>query len=104
MPRSSDRSTSSRSASSGRTGSSAGCWTGSEESRSSAGAEYGVTLVASTVPGVAADGTAIIEHVKTRLASYKAPRRVVFVEQFYRSPSGKADYRWAKQVAADGAG
>ena len=28
------------------------------------------------------------------------PRRFVFVDEIVRSPSGKADYRWAKQVAA----
>ncbi|MEI8241521.1 MAG: AMP-binding protein, partial [Actinomycetota bacterium] len=43
----------------------------------------------------------IIEHVRGCIASYKAPRRVVFVESVYRSPSGKADYRWARQVALD---
>ena len=28
------------------------------------------------------------------------PRQIVFVDEIVRSPSGKADYRWAKQVAA----
>ena len=41
----------------------------------------------------------IIAHVKSLLATYKAPRQVVFVDMVYRSPSGKADYRWAKDVA-----
>jgi 3-oxocholest-4-en-26-oate---CoA ligase len=35
------------------------------------------------------------------LARYKLPKRVVFVNRVMRSPSGKADYRWAEQVAAD---
>jgi acyl-CoA synthetase (AMP-forming)/AMP-acid ligase II len=35
---------------------------------------------------------AVIEHVKGRLASYKAPRQVRFVETIGRSPSGKVDY------------
>jgi fatty-acyl-CoA synthase len=43
----------------------------------------------------------IIEHVRGRIASYKAPRRVLFVDSVYRSPSGKADYRWARQTALD---
>jgi fatty-acyl-CoA synthase len=34
------------------------------------------------------------------LARYKAPRAFVFVEQVRRHPSGKADYRWAKEQAA----
>ena len=44
--------------------------------------------------------TEVIEHVKKLLATYKAPRRVIFVDQVYRSPSGKADYRWAKEIAS----
>jgi fatty-acyl-CoA synthase len=34
----------------------------------------------------------IIEHVKDRLANYKAPRQVRFVQTIGRSPSGKVDY------------
>jgi acyl-CoA synthetase (AMP-forming)/AMP-acid ligase II len=35
------------------------------------------------------------------LARYKAPRAVAFVDVVRRHPSGKADYRWAKERAAD---
>jgi fatty-acyl-CoA synthase len=35
------------------------------------------------------------------LARYKAPRAVLFVDEVRRHPSGKADYRWAKEQAAD---
>ena len=35
---------------------------------------------------------AVIAHVKARLAGYKAPRRVRFVNSIGRSPSGKMDY------------
>jgi 3-oxocholest-4-en-26-oate---CoA ligase len=35
---------------------------------------------------------AVIGHVKDRLAGYKAPRQVRFVETIGRSPSGKVDY------------
>jgi acyl-CoA synthetase (AMP-forming)/AMP-acid ligase II len=38
-------------------------------------------------------------HVRTRIAGYKVPRDVVFVDTVERSPSGKPDYRWAKQTA-----
>jgi fatty-acyl-CoA synthase len=34
------------------------------------------------------------------LARYKAPRAIVFVDEVRRHPSGKADYRWAKERAA----
>ncbi len=37
------------------------------------------------------------EHV----ARYKLPRAFVFVEEIVRSPSGKADYRWAKATALE---
>ncbi|GAU67396.1 probable fatty acid--CoA ligase [Streptomyces sp. NBRC 110611] len=39
-------------------------------------------------------------HCRSRLAGYKIPRTVVFTDRIQRSPSGKADYRWAKAVAA----
>jgi fatty-acyl-CoA synthase len=34
------------------------------------------------------------------IARYKLPKAFVFVTDIVRSPAGKADYRWAKQVAA----
>ena len=42
---------------------------------------------------------AVEEAVKASIADYKAPRRVVFVDEVYRAPNGKADYRWAKEQA-----
>ena len=39
-------------------------------------------------------------HCRGQLAGYKIPRSLVLVEQVVRSPSGKADYRWAKSTAA----
>ncbi|MFI9723074.1 acyl-CoA synthetase [Streptomyces sp. NPDC052396] len=42
-------------------------------------------------------------HCRVRLAGYKLPRALVLTERIQRSPSGKADYRWARSVAqADG--
>ncbi|MFI2760436.1 acyl-CoA synthetase [Streptomyces echinatus] len=38
-------------------------------------------------------------HCRTRLAGYKVPRRLVITDAIQRSPSGKADYRWAREVA-----
>ena len=58
-----------------------------------------VCLVASRVPGRDVDEQTVIEHIKGEIATYKAPRKVIFVDQVYRSPSGKADYRWAKETA-----
>ncbi|MFJ3583122.1 acyl-CoA synthetase [Streptomyces sp. NPDC090127] len=39
-------------------------------------------------------------HCRTRLAGYKIPRQLVLTDAIQRSPSGKADYRWARSVAA----
>ncbi|MGW7196316.1 acyl-CoA synthetase [Streptomyces chryseus] len=47
---------------------------------------------------------AIQAHCRTRLAGYKVPRQLVIAPEIQRSPSGKADYRWARSVAADSGG
>ncbi|MER7956346.1 acyl-CoA synthetase [Streptomyces sp. NPDC096030] len=39
-------------------------------------------------------------HCRTRLAGYKIPRQLVIADRIERSPSGKADYRWARSIAA----
>ncbi|GHH14218.1 acyl-CoA synthetase [Streptomyces lanatus] len=43
-------------------------------------------------------------HCRSHLAGYKIPRQLVIADSIRRSPSGKADYRWAREVAvaADG--
>jgi acyl-CoA synthetase (AMP-forming)/AMP-acid ligase II len=62
-----------------------------------------VTAVAAT-DGRVLDEADVIAHVKTQLARYKAPKRVVFVTDVPRSPNGKADYIAAKQYALDALG
>lgn len=47
---------------------------------------------------------AVQAHCRTRLAGYKIPRALVLADRIQRSPSGKADYRWAKAVAAGAQG
>lgn len=37
------------------------------------------------------------------LAGYKLPKRLVLVSEMVRSPSGKADYRWATEIATGAA-
>jgi acyl-CoA synthetase (AMP-forming)/AMP-acid ligase II len=54
-------------------------------------------------PDVQADGRELIEHVKARLAGYKAPRHVVFVDSVGRTPSGKLDYSSLKTLGAEAA-
>lgn len=36
---------------------------------------------------------------RDHIAGYKVPRELVLVDKMVRSPSGKADYRWAKEYA-----
>ena len=62
-----------------------------------------VTAIAAT-DGTVLEEADVIAHVKTQLARYKAPKRVVFVTDVPRSPNGKADYTTAKQYALDALG
>ncbi|MFI9202495.1 acyl-CoA synthetase [Streptomyces sp. NPDC053048] len=48
-----------------------------------------------TLPGLQA-------HCRERLAGYKVPRSLVLTPRIERSPSGKADYRWARAMAEGG--
>ncbi|MGD0595177.1 MAG: acyl-CoA synthetase [Acidimicrobiales bacterium] len=52
-------------------------------------------------PEAAASSQELIAHVKGRLASFKAPRYVVFVGSVGRTPSGKLDYRALKALGTE---
>ena len=52
--------------------------------------------------GYAADEAALLHEAERHIARYKLPKAFVFVPEIVRSPSGKADYRWAKQIAVSG--
>lgn len=43
----------------------------------------------------------ILEVAGTHIARYKLPKLLIRVDAVLRSPAGKADYRWAKSLAAD---
>jgi acyl-CoA synthetase (AMP-forming)/AMP-acid ligase II len=64
---------------------------------------WGERVVAVVQPraGAHVSADALAEHARTQLAGYKAPRDVVEVDVIVRSPSGKPDYRWAKQIASE---
>ncbi|KQX49962.1 MULTISPECIES: acyl-CoA synthetase [unclassified Streptomyces] len=47
------------------------------------------------------DLDALQTHCRPRLAGYKVPRQLVLTDRIQRSPSGKADYRWARSVAVE---
>ena len=62
---------------------------------------WGERVVAVVQPREGAHVTVDVldDHVRKHIAGYKAPRDVVEVHAITRSPSGKPDYRWAKQTA-----
>lgn len=41
----------------------------------------------------------LTEFLRGKLAGYKLPKAIVWVSEVKRSPAGKQDYRWAKEVA-----
>jgi acyl-CoA synthetase (AMP-forming)/AMP-acid ligase II len=55
-------------------------------------------VVSTTVP---VSREEVIEHCAGQLARYKLPRTVIAVPEVVRGPNGKADYRWAAQIAAE---
>jgi fatty-acyl-CoA synthase len=52
-------------------------------------------------PGASAGEQDLIDHVRRRLAAYKAPRRIVDVDTIGRAPNGKVDYKRLRQQAID---
>lgn len=62
-----------------------------------------VVAVVQLADGASATERELEVHAAKRIARYKLPKAWVFVEQIQRSPSGKADYRWARAIAAQAA-
>ncbi|MGH9025116.1 MAG: acyl-CoA synthetase [Acidimicrobiia bacterium] len=50
-------------------------------------------------PGATGDEAALVAECERHVARYKLPRRIIFLDELVRSPAGKADYRWARDVA-----
>lgn len=61
-----------------------------------------VVAVVAVTPGAREDADELIAHAAQSLARYKLPKAIVFRPAIERSPSGKADYRWAREQAANG--
>ncbi len=49
--------------------------------------------------GYDVDDDGLRHEAERHIARYKLPKSIVYVDEVLRSPSGKADYRWARQVA-----
>lgn len=60
-----------------------------------------ITALIEFAPGTTVDSDDLIAHVKSALASYKAPRTILAVDTIGRAPNGKVDYKRAKQFAYD---
>jgi fatty-acyl-CoA synthase len=58
-----------------------------------------VTAIVRLRDGAAAGEEELRREAGLHLAAYKVPRAFVFVGEITRSPSGKADYRWARDAA-----
>jgi len=49
--------------------------------------------------GYSVDDEALRAEAERHIARFKLPKQFVYVSEIVRSPSGKADYRWAKEIA-----
>ncbi len=58
-----------------------------------------VVAVVALAEDARADAAELIDHAGQSLARYKLPKAIVFRAVIERSPSGKADYRWAREQA-----
>ncbi len=63
-----------------------------------------VTAVVQLRAGQHPTSEELVESSAEHLARYKLPKTIIFVDEMVRSPSGKADYRWAKKTAMEALG
>jgi 3-oxocholest-4-en-26-oate---CoA ligase len=61
-----------------------------------------VVAIVALADGAHAEADELVAHAAKSLARYKLPKAVVFRPVIERSPSGKADYRWAREQAVSG--
>ena len=60
-----------------------------------------VVAVVQLSEGTEASIASLLDECGRHVARYKLPKDIIFVDKVMRSPAGKADYRWARQVAED---
>lgn len=58
-----------------------------------------VVAIVSLSAGAAATDEELLNAASQKVARYKLPKAIIRVDAVMRSPSGKADYRWAKAIA-----
>ncbi len=59
-----------------------------------------VVAIVQFAEGKSATDAELAEACKAYIAKYKIPKAFIRVDKVLRSPSGKADYRWAKAIAS----
>jgi fatty-acyl-CoA synthase len=59
-----------------------------------------VVAIVQFAEGKSATDAELAEACKAHIAKYKIPKAFIRVDKMVRSPSGKADYRWAKAIAS----
>ena len=59
-----------------------------------------VVAIVQFTDGSSVDDATLEAHAGNFIARYKLPKAWIAVDEVVRSPSGKADYRWAKELAA----
>ena len=60
-----------------------------------------VVAVVQVREGTTVDERSLLAEAERHIARYKLPKAFCFVDHIQRSPSGKADYRWARTVATE---
>ena len=45
------------------------------------------------------DNEKLINATRSLIAGYKLPKQIIFVDEVQRAPNGKANYKWAKNIA-----
>jgi fatty-acyl-CoA synthase len=60
-----------------------------------------VVAIVQLADGASVTEAELIAEAATHVARYKLPKAILFLPDIVRSPSGKADYRWAKERALE---
>jgi fatty-acyl-CoA synthase len=61
-----------------------------------------VVAIVQLADGASATDEELVEVCRNAIARYKIPKAFIRTPKVVRSPAGKADYRWAKELAAEG--
>ena len=60
-----------------------------------------MVAIVQLVEGATATADDLLAEAGTHVARFKLPKAFLFLAEIVRSPSGKADYRWAKERALE---